>query len=291
MFVPERGRVLVSGRFEPDERERIRTAAAGVPVDFVDGLGDRTDLLGTATVIAGTLSGEQLALAPAVRWVHSWAAGVNNDLAAGLDAHPAVLTSSAGNGAVPLAEHAMMLMLMLNRNAPRWARAQSEHRWERFQHGELNGLTCGIIGLGNCGLDLAAKARAFGHEPRVALMSFSNFGNPLREKAERIRKAVEVLDSRDIDFEYDGEMSADVALDPEVRKLYPFCRLTGPANVLVTPARTSASLSTKLIKQLTGTMVIGPIVTGLEKPVQPYSMTAGVSEILQSAVLAACHMG
>ncbi|ADH65999.1 MULTISPECIES: D-2-hydroxyacid dehydrogenase [Nocardiopsis] len=161
MFVPERGRVLVSGRFEPDERERIRTAAAGVPVDFVDGLGDRTDLLGTATVIAGTLSGEQLALAPAVRWVHSWAAGVNNDLAAGLDAHPAVLTSSAGNGAVPLAEHAMMLMLMLNRDAPRWARAQSERRWERFQHGELNGLTCGIIGLGNCGLDLAAKARAF----------------------------------------------------------------------------------------------------------------------------------
>ncbi|QUX28082.1 hypothetical protein KGD83_22870 [Nocardiopsis akebiae] len=161
MFVPERGRVLVSGRFEPDERDRIRAAAAGAPVDFVDGLGDRADLLGTATVIAGTLSGEHLALAPAVRWVHSWAAGVNNDLAAGLDAHPAVLTSSAGNGAVPLAEHAMMLMLMLNRDAPRWARAQSEHRWERFQHGELNGLTCGIIGLGNCGLDLAAKARAF----------------------------------------------------------------------------------------------------------------------------------
>ncbi|NKZ01643.1 D-2-hydroxyacid dehydrogenase [Nocardiopsis alborubida] len=161
MFVPEHGRVLVSGRLDPDERERIRAAAAGSPVEFVDGLGDRADLLGSATVVAGTLSGEQLALASSLRWVHSWAAGVNTDLAAGLDEHPAVLTSSAGNGAVPLAEHAMMLMLMLNRNAPRWARAQSEHRWERFQHGELNGLTCGIIGLGNCGLDLAAKARAF----------------------------------------------------------------------------------------------------------------------------------
>src|SRR3546814_1598618 len=82
-----------------------------------------------------------------------------------------------------------------------------------------------------CSSDL--KARAFGHEPRVALLSFSNFGNPMREKALRIRSAIEVLDSRNVDFEYDGEMSADVALDPEMRKLYPFCRLSGPANVLV----------------------------------------------------------
>ncbi|PRX96625.1 D-2-hydroxyacid dehydrogenase [Allonocardiopsis opalescens] len=161
MVVPEHGPVLVSGRFEPAEEERIRAAAAGAPVDFVRRLGDRAELLAAATVIAGSPNRAELAAASAVRWVHSWAAGVNGDLAAGLDEHPAVLTSSTGNGAIPLAEHAMMLMLMLNRDAPRWARAQAGHRWERFQHGELNGLTCGIIGLGHCGLDLAAKARAF----------------------------------------------------------------------------------------------------------------------------------
>ncbi len=137
----------------------------------------------------------------------------------------------------------------------------------------------------------AAVARKFGLEPRVAMVAFSTFGFPATERSSRTREAVDVLRARGVDFEVDGEMAADVALDPAAMAQYPFCRLSGPANVLVTPARTSASLSTKLIKQLTGTMLIGPIVTGLEKPVQPYSMTAGVSEILQSAILAACRMG
>lgn len=159
--MPEHGPVLVSGRFEPEEKDRIRVAAGPARVEFTARLRDRADLLESAAVIAGSPTGDELGRAREVRWVHSWAAGVNNDLSAGLDAHPAVLTSSVGNGAVPLAEHAMMLMLMLNRDATRWAKAQAEHRWERFQHGELNGLTCGIIGLGNSGLDLAAKARAF----------------------------------------------------------------------------------------------------------------------------------
>ncbi|WP_433697214.1 D-2-hydroxyacid dehydrogenase [Nocardiopsis sp. CA-288880] len=161
MCVPEYGPVLVSGRFDPGEKARIRAAAAGAPVEFVERPGERPDLLASATVVAGTLSGEELAAASAVRWVHSWAAGVNADLAGGMGGHPATLTSSAGNGAIPLAEHAMMLMLMLNRDAARWARAQADRRWERFEHGELNGLTCGIIGLGRSGLDLAAKAAAF----------------------------------------------------------------------------------------------------------------------------------
>ncbi|WP_152498542.1 D-2-hydroxyacid dehydrogenase [Nocardiopsis prasina] len=159
--MPEHGPVLVSGRFEPEEEKRIRDAAGPARVEFTPRLSDRADLLGSATAIAGSPTAEELRRAGAARWVHSWAAGVNNELAAGLDSHPAELTSSVGNGAVPLAEHAMMLMLMLNRDAPRWAKAQSERRWERFQHGELAGLTCGIIGLGHSGLDLATKARAF----------------------------------------------------------------------------------------------------------------------------------
>jgi malate dehydrogenase (oxaloacetate-decarboxylating)(NADP+) len=141
--------------------------------------------------------------------------------------------------------------------------------------------------LADIACQAAAKARSFGHEPRVALMSFSNFGNPMREKAERIRQAVEVLDARDLDFEYDGEMSADVALDPEVRKLYPFCRLSGPANVLVMPALHSANISYKLLQRFGGGSVIGPILMGLEKPAQIVQMGATVSDLVNAAAIAA----
>jgi len=141
--------------------------------------------------------------------------------------------------------------------------------------------------LADIACQAAAKARSFGHEPRVAMMSFSNFGNPMREKAERIRQAVEVLDSRDVDFEYDGEMSADVALDPEVRKLYPFCRLSGPANVLVMPALHSANISYKLLQRFGGGSVIGPILMGLEKPAQIVQMGATVSDLVNAAAIAA----
>ncbi|MEQ8398963.1 NADP-dependent malic enzyme [Thalassobaculum sp.] len=141
--------------------------------------------------------------------------------------------------------------------------------------------------LADIACQAAAKARTFGHEPRVALLSFSNFGNPMREKAMRIRSAVDVLDSREVDFEYDGEMSADVALDPEVRKLYPFCRLTGPANVLVMPALHSANISYKLLQRFAGGSVIGPIIMGLEKPVQIVQMGAAVSDIVNAAAIAA----
>ncbi len=141
--------------------------------------------------------------------------------------------------------------------------------------------------LADIACQAAAKARAFGHEPRVALLSFSNFGNPMREKAQRIRTAVYVLDGRSVDFEYDGEMSADVALDPEMRKLYPFCRLTGPANVLVMPALHSANISYKLLQRFAGGSVIGPIIMGLEKPAQIVQMGATVSDLVNAAAIAA----
>lgn len=133
----------------------------------------------------------------------------------------------------------------------------------------------------------AAKARQLGHEPRVGFLSFSNFGQPMRARAERIREAVALLDKRPVDFEYDGEMAADVALDYTLMKrLYPFCRLTGPANVLVMPALHAANIGAKLLQKMGGT-VIGPIVMGLSKPVQIVGMSATVSDIVTAAALAA----
>jgi malate dehydrogenase (oxaloacetate-decarboxylating)(NADP+) len=133
----------------------------------------------------------------------------------------------------------------------------------------------------------AAKARQLGHEPRVALLSFSNFGQPLRDKAKRIRDAVALLDKEPVDFEYDGEMSADVALDYALmKKHYPFCRLTGPANVLVMPALHTANIGSKLLQKMGGT-VIGPLMLGLGKPVQIAPMDAGVSDLVTIAALAA----
>jgi len=141
--------------------------------------------------------------------------------------------------------------------------------------------------LADIAIQTAAKARQMGHEPRVALLSFSNFGNPSREKAVRIREAVEILDARKVDFEYDGEMSADVALNDELRKLYPFCRLTGPANVLVMPALHSANIAYKLMQQLGGATIVGPLLIGLSKPVQVVQMGANVSDIVNTAAIAA----
>ncbi len=134
----------------------------------------------------------------------------------------------------------------------------------------------------------AAQARAMGHEPRVAFLSFSNFGQPLREKAERVREAVELMDQRDVDFEYDGEMQASVALDyNHMRDLYPFCRLSGPANILIMPALHSANITAKLLQKLGGGTVIGPVLIGMSKPAQIVTMGATVNDLVTSAALAA----
>ena len=123
--------------------------------------------------------------------------------------------------------------------------------------------------------------------PRVALLSFSNFGNPPLERMERVRDAVRELDSRQVDFEYDGEMQANVALDFELmRQLYPFCRLTGAANVLLMPALHSAAISAKLLQQLGGGTVYGPILCGLAHAAQIVQTGATVSEIVTAAALA-----
>jgi malate dehydrogenase (oxaloacetate-decarboxylating)(NADP+) len=133
----------------------------------------------------------------------------------------------------------------------------------------------------------AEKARQMGHEPRVAFLSFSNFGNPMREKATRIREAVKLMDGMRVDFEYEGEMSADVALNKDLMALYPFCRLSGPANVLVMPALHSAHVASKMLQELGDGVTIGPIMMGLEKPVQIVQMNSSVADIMNLAAIAA----
>jgi malate dehydrogenase (oxaloacetate-decarboxylating)(NADP+) len=141
--------------------------------------------------------------------------------------------------------------------------------------------------LADIAQEAAGVARRFGYEPRVAFLSYSTFGYPKGDRSEHVRNAVKVLDGRQVDFEYDGEMAADVALSREAMALYPFCRLSGPANVLVMPAAHSASISTKMLQQLGGVTVIGPLIAGLARPVQIASMSATTNDIVNLAALAA----
>jgi malate dehydrogenase (oxaloacetate-decarboxylating)(NADP+) len=136
----------------------------------------------------------------------------------------------------------------------------------------------------------ASVARALGLEPRVAFVSFSTFGYPISERAEKMRIAPEVLHKRGVDFEFEGEMAVDVALNVKEMKKYPFSRLTGPANVLVVPARHSASISVKLMQEMGGATVIGPILTGIDKPIQICSTVSSANDILNMAVIAACNI-
>ncbi|MDB5523698.1 MAG: malic enzyme [Rhizobium sp.] len=139
--------------------------------------------------------------------------------------------------------------------------------------------------------EAASLARKLGYDPRVAMLAYSTFGHPEGERSERVREAVKILDKRRVDFRYDGEMAADVALNPRMMEQYPFCRLKGPANVLVMPAFHSASISTKMLQELGGSTVIGPLLVGLDKPVQIASMGAKDSDIVNMAVIAAYNAG
>jgi len=142
--------------------------------------------------------------------------------------------------------------------------------------------------LAQFALQTARVARGFGVTPRVAFMSHSTFGNPRLDRAEKVRDAVAILDRReDIDFEYDGEMSPEVALMPEQHRLYPFSRLSDVANILIMPAMHSASISTKILASLGGATVIGPLLVGLDKPVQIAPLGSSVSDIVTYATMAA----
>lgn len=153
--------VFVNGEVTDQQFAQIQASVPDVVCRYFAKSGEMEASVEEAEVVAGSITPKGLARANNLKWVQSWAAGPNEALFPEMVASPVTLTSCKGNGAIPLAEHAIMLMLMLNRDAMRWIRAQEDRRWERFSHGELNRLTCGIIGLGHSGQDLALKAKAF----------------------------------------------------------------------------------------------------------------------------------
>ncbi|HWC93691.1 MAG TPA: NADP-dependent malic enzyme [Pseudolabrys sp.] len=144
--------------------------------------------------------------------------------------------------------------------------------------------------IADIAIEAAGVARRLGYEPRLALLAFSSFGHPAGERSARVIEAVKILDSKRVDFEYDGEMAADVALNPELMTAYPFCRLSGPANVLVMPAFHSASISTKMLQELGGATVIGPLLVGLDRPVQIVQLGAKDNQLVNMAALAAYNV-
>jgi malate dehydrogenase (oxaloacetate-decarboxylating)(NADP+) len=135
---------------------------------------------------------------------------------------------------------------------------------------------------------IANTVKNLGYTPRVALLSFSNFGNPSRPSSKNIREAVNILSERKVNFEFDGEMTAEIALDYDlIKKNYPFCRLSGPANVLIMPGLLSANISFKLLQKMGGGSVLGPLMIGGEKPFQIVQMGSTVSDLVNSAAIAA----
>ena len=147
------------------------------------------------------------------------------------------------------------------------------------------------IELADIAQQAAAFAREMGHEPRVAMLSYANFGQPDLSRGKTVRQAVEELDKREVGFEYDGEMSVDVALNAKLLENYPFCRLTGPANILVMPGLHSAQISSKLLNELGGCTVVGPLLMGISKPAQIVLMGATTSDMVNMAALAAHGAG
>ena len=139
--------------------------------------------------------------------------------------------------------------------------------------------------------DMATSAarvvRLFGFDPKVAFVSHSTFGQPLTSRTKHIKNAVEILRERDVDFEFDGDMQPDVALNEEYKSLYPFSKIVGNANILIMPGQHSAAISYKMMKTLGDTKVIGPLLIGLGLPIEIAPLRSSTSEILNLASIAA----
>jgi malate dehydrogenase (oxaloacetate-decarboxylating)(NADP+) len=144
--------------------------------------------------------------------------------------------------------------------------------------------------LAEIAVEAAHVARRLGYEPRVAMLAFSTFGQPKGERASKVIEAVKILDKQNVNFEYDGDIAADVALNPALMAAYPFCRLTQPANVLVMPAFHSAAIATKMLQEMGGATVIGPLIVGLDKSVQIVPLSAKDSDLVNMAALAAYNV-
>ena len=134
--------------------------------------------------------------------------------------------------------------------------------------------------LAQTAIQASKKVKDMGYDPRVAFLSYSNFGSSLRTESQRIKKAVEILDNKKVDFEYEGEMTADVALNKNKMALYPFNRLSDSANILICPGLHSSNIATNLLGEMGKCNVVGPILSGFDKAVQIVPMGSSVSEIL-----------
>ena len=141
--------------------------------------------------------------------------------------------------------------------------------------------------LADIACQTAQIAKKLGHSPRVALLSFANFGNPALKGTETVHSAIEVLNNRKVDFEYDGEMTVDVALNQQLLSYYPFSRLSKPANILIMPGLHSASIASRLLGEVGAGKKIGPLLTGLTHSAQIVRVGANVSEVVTMALFAA----
>jgi malate dehydrogenase (oxaloacetate-decarboxylating)(NADP+) len=141
--------------------------------------------------------------------------------------------------------------------------------------------------LADIAISSARVAKTLGFTPRVAFLAHSTFGKPMSERSVHLREARDLLEKRKVDFEFEGEMQPDVALNPKFKTIYPFSKLSAPANILIMPAIHSAAISTKLLKELGGSTLIGPLLIGLNKPIEIATLRSKVSDIFNMAAIAA----
>lgn len=141
--------------------------------------------------------------------------------------------------------------------------------------------------LADIAISSARVAKILGFTPRVALLAHSTFGKPMSERSVHLREARDILENRKVDFEFEGEMQPDVALNQKFKTIYPFSKLSAPANILIMPAIHSAAISTKLLKELGGCTLIGPLLIGLNKPIEIATLRSKVSDIFNMAAIAA----
>ena len=130
-------------------------------------------------------------------------------------------------------------------------------------------------------------SRLFGFDPKVAFLSHSTFGKPVSRNTKHVRDAIEILKTKKVDFDFDGEMQPDVALNPIYKEIYPFSKIVGNANILIMPALHSAAISTKLMKSFGGAKLIGPLLIGLGLPIEVAPLRSSTSDILNLASIAA----
>ena len=140
-------------------------------------------------------------------------------------------------------------------------------------------------------ISAARVVRLFGFDPKVAFVSHSTFGQPVTSRTKHIRKAVDILREKNVDFDFDGDMQPDVALNKEYESLYPFSNIVGNANILIMPGQHSAAISYKMMKELGGAKVIGPLLIGLGQPIEIAPLRSSTSDILNLASVAAYSAG